>query len=108
MLPQVHPASSLGSPPPAEGQAVSTAPSFPPTYNKKPNEIMKQTHFNATEGIVLLLKQQIELIESAGKKKMERRKGKDRSSAQTERANWGLNIHGPGNCKSLNAKYLHN
>lgn len=30
---------------------------------------MKQTHFNATEGIVLLLKQQIELIESAGKKK---------------------------------------
>lgn len=69
MLPQVHPASSLGSPPPAEGQAVSTAPSFPPTYNKKPNEIMKQTHFNATKGIVLLLKQQIELIESAGEKK---------------------------------------
>lgn len=69
MLPQVHPASSLRSPPPAEGQAVSTAPSFPPTYNKKPNEIMKQTHFNATEGIVLLLKQQIELIESDGKKK---------------------------------------
>lgn len=30
---------------------------------------MKETHFNATEGIVLLLKQQIELIESAGKKK---------------------------------------
>lgn len=30
---------------------------------------MKQTHFNATKGIVLLLKQQIELIESAGEKK---------------------------------------
>lgn len=37
---------------------------------------MKQTHFNATEGIVLLLKQQIELIESAGKKKW--REGKER------------------------------
>lgn len=38
---------------------------------------MKETHFNATEGIVLLLKQQIELIESAGKKKkgVKERKG---------------------------------
>lgn len=35
---------------------------------------MKQTHFNATEGIVLLLKQQIELIESAGKKNVEKEK----------------------------------
>lgn len=35
---------------------------------------MKQTHFNATEGIVLLLKQQIELIESAGKKNGEKKK----------------------------------
>lgn len=35
---------------------------------------MKQTHFNATEGIVLLLKQQIELIESAGKKNGEKEK----------------------------------
>lgn len=90
------------------GRTISRALSpFPSTYNKNPNEIMKETHFNATEGIVLLLKQQIELIESDGKKKAQR-KGKDRCSAQTERANRSLNIHGPGNCKSLNAKYLHN
>lgn len=69
---------------------------------------MKETHFNATEGIVLLLKQQIELIESTGKKKKAQRNGKGRCGTQTKRASWSLNIHGPRNRKPLNAKYLHN
>lgn len=36
-----------------------------PSMNVEPTEIMREAHFNAMEGIVLLLKQQIELIESA-------------------------------------------
>lgn len=49
------------------------------------NEIMRETHSNAVEGTVLLLREQRELIESTGKKELEGKRKKGEWSNRMER-----------------------
>lgn len=53
-------------------------------HNNNLNEIMRETHSNAVEGTVLLLRQQRELIESTGKKEVEGKSGEGEWSRRVE------------------------